>query len=48
MSCLSEFASLSDFIVDTGVSAVEIVAEELSGEIQAVCRHTNNYVSVDV
>lgn len=48
LSCLAEFASLAEFSLDTGVSAVEIVAEGISGEIQAVCRHTNNYISADV
>lgn len=48
LSCLSEITSLADFYLDTGVSVVEISAEEISGEMQAVCRHTNGYVSADV
>lgn len=48
LSCLSEFTSLSDFELETGVSAVEIIAEEISGEFQAECRHVNNYISADV
>ena len=48
LSCLAEFASLSEFVLEPGVSAVEVAAEEISGEIQAVCTHTNNYISADI
>ena len=48
LSCLNDFAELADFTVDTGVAAVEVSAKEISGELQVVCKHTNNYISADV
>ena len=48
LSCLAKLTSLSEFSLEAGVSAVEITAEEISGEISAVCIHTNSYISADV
>jgi len=48
LPCLNEFSELSEFTVEAGVCTLEVVTKEISGELQVVCKHTNNYVSADV
>jgi len=48
ISCLGEFTSLSKFLFDEEISACQVYAAEIDGEITATCIHTNNYLSATV
>lgn len=48
ISRLTQDTSLSRFSIDVGVSVVEIFANNAEGEISALCRHNNNYISAVV
>lgn len=48
IACVAEHNSLAQFLVDVGVSEIEISATGATGEIIAVCRHNNNYISAVV
>lgn len=48
ISCLTKDTSLSRFSINAGVSDVEIFANNAQGEISALCRHNNNYISAVV
>ena len=48
ISCLKKDTSLSRFLLDVGISSIEITAPGLDGELTAICRYNNNYVSMVV
>lgn len=48
ISCLNKDTSLSRFLINTGISVLEISAEGSDGTISACCKFNNNYVSAVV
>lgn len=48
ISCVAQDNSLSRFLLDIGVSSVEIVALGATGELTAQCIHNNSYISAVV
>lgn len=48
ISCLAEESSLSRFLLDVGVSEIEVSAPGSDGNIRVVVAHCNNYVSMIV
>ena len=48
ISCVAQENSLSRFLLDIGVSSVEILAIGATGELTAKCIHNNSYISAVV
>lgn len=48
ITCVAEHNSLSRFLIDVGVSEIEISATGATGELIAVARHNNRYISAVV
>lgn len=48
ITCVAQDNSLSKFLLDIGVSTVEISAQDATGELTARCIHNNSYISAVV
>ena len=48
ISCIRKETSLSRFLLDTGISLVEIAAPGATGELSGVVKYRNNYASLSV
>ena len=44
ISCLDEETSITSFLLQLGVSTVKISAQDIEGDMHAVCKFNNNYI----